>query len=175
MVLRIRRDFNCFCRYQYNKDLVNLVNCFAKTDIELPSRWDTKLDQHGKQFFIDHSNRRTSFMDPRLPYECPRIRHRQHQEILDAAPVVPPRPPNLPRHAMGSLDIPVAYNDKVVAFLRQPNIIEILKERHGSATCSRSLREKINAIRVEGTTALERLCHDLQLTILLRLVFNINK
>lgn len=56
----------------------------------------------------------------------------------------------------------------MVAFLRQPNIFEILKERHTSS--SRSLREKINAIRVEGTAALERLGHDLQLTLLLRYV-----
>lgn len=60
------------------------------------------------------------------------------------------------------------FHLKVVAFLRQPNILEILKERHGQSAVSRSLREKINAVRVEGTPALERLGHDLQLTILLR-------
>lgn len=111
-------------------------------------------------------------MDPRLPNDCPRIRNRQQQEmqLVDTAPIPPPRPPALPRPTIGSPEIPIAYNDKVVAFLRQPNILEILKERHGSATCSRSLREKINAIRVEGSSALERLGHDLQLTILLRLV-----
>lgn len=59
-------------------------------------------------------------------------------------------------------------SDQVVAFLRQPNILEILKERHGQSAVSRSLREKINAVRVEGGPALERLGHDLQLTILLR-------
>lgn len=56
----------------------------------------------------------------------------------------------------------------MIAFLRQPNILEILKERHGQSAVSRSLREKINAVRVEGVTALDRLGHDLQLTILLR-------
>lgn len=169
MVLRIRRDPNCFGRYQYNKDLVALVNCFSSQNNELPSGWETKLDSTGKQFFIDHSNRRTSFMDPRLPTECPRIRQRQQQPDLDIAPIPPPRPlSSLPRQQIGSPEIPVAYNDKVVAFLRQPNILEILKERHGSNTCSRNLREKINAIRVEGCSALERLGHDLQLTLLLR-------
>lgn len=57
---------------------------------------------------------------------------------------------------------------QVIAFLRQPNILEILRERHGQNTVSRSLREKINILRVEGVPALERLGHDLQLTILLR-------
>lgn len=78
MVMRIRRDPQCFQRYQYNKDLVALVNTFAQLSRELPSCWETKLDQSGKQFFIDHQHRRTSFMDPRLPVECPRVvRHRQ--------------------------------------------------------------------------------------------------
>lgn len=65
-------------------------------------------------------------------------------------------------------DIPVAYNDKVVAFLRQPNIIDILKERHAAVGTSQSLRDKVNAVRVEGTAALDRLSHDVHLTILLR-------
>ncbi|XP_055685027.1 E3 ubiquitin-protein ligase HECW2 isoform X2 [Lutzomyia longipalpis] len=173
MVLRIRRDANCFARYQYNKDLVALVNCFAVGDRELPSGWETKLDSSGKQFFIDHTNRKTSFMDPRVPTECPRVRHRAASEVLnDIAPVPPPRPLTLPRPPIGSPDIPVAYNDKVVAFLRQPNILEILRERQGSSGCSRSLREKINAVRVEGASALERFGHDLQLTILLSLFEN---
>lgn len=57
---------------------------------------------------------------------------------------------------------------QVIAFLRQPNIIEILRERQGQNNVSRSLREKINILRVEGVPALERLAHDLQLTMLLR-------
>jgi hypothetical protein len=166
MISRVRRDPNCFARYEHNRDLVALINCFAILNQDLPSGWETKLENGtGKQFFIDHSNRRTSFMDPRLPSECLRSRVRMEME---RAPVPPPRPPALPRLQVGSPEVPVAYNDKVVAFLRQPNILEILRERNGAATCSRSLREKINAIRVEGTTALERLGHDLQLTILLR-------
>lgn len=108
-------------------------------------------------------------MDPRLPIECARARRMMSSmEHANNPPLIPPRPTLPTRHSVGSPEapVPVAYNEKVVAFLRQPNILEILKERHGST--SRSLREKINAIRVEGTTALERLSHDLQLTILLR-------
>lgn len=175
MVIRIRRDPNTFQRYQYNKDLVALVNSFAQLSKDLPSGWETKLDHSGKQFFIDHSNRKTSFMDPRLPIECPRVaRHRQQNDVMsDVAPTPPPRPASslprsnaLPEHVT---EIPVAYNEKVIAFLRQPNILEILRERHGQSTVSRSLRDKINVLRVEGVPALERLGHDLQLTILLSL------
>lgn len=68
------------------------------------------------------------------------------------------------------LDIPIAYNDKVVAFLRQPNIFDILRERHPPVGTSSTLRDKINAIRVDGTSALDRLSHDIHLTILLRYV-----
>jgi E3 ubiquitin-protein ligase HECW2 len=163
MTNRVRRDPSLFQRYQHNRDLVALINCFAIINMDLPSQWETKLDSTGKQFFIDHIHRRTSYMDPRLPIDFSRSRRRLH----DQAPLPPPRPAALPRLHIGSPEVPVAYNEKVVAFLRQPNILEILRERHGT-TCSRSLREKINAIRVEGTTALERLGHDLQLTILLR-------
>jgi hypothetical protein len=162
MISRIRRDPTCFQRYQHNRDLVALINCFAVINADLPSEWETKIDATGKQFFIDHVHRKTSFMDPRLPIDSPRSRRR-----LNDVPTIPPRPPALPRLSVGSPEVPVAYNEKVVAFLRQPNILEILRERHGT-NCSRALREKINSIRVEGTAALERLGHDLQLTILLR-------
>lgn len=119
MVLRIRRDPNCFERYQYNKDLVALVNCFAIINKELPSGWETKLDQTGKHFFIDHSCRKTSFMDPRLPVDCPRIRHRGSNggaELMQydvTPPMPPPRPSVMPRPPIGSPEIPIAYNDKV--------------------------------------------------------------
>lgn len=115
MILRIRRDTNCFDRYQYNKDLVALVNAFAQSDRELPVGWETKLDTSGKQFFIDHANRRTSFMDPRLPIDCPRIRHYQQQleSQFETVPVPPPRPALMHRPPIGSPDIPIAYNDKV--------------------------------------------------------------
>lgn len=114
MILRVRRDSNCFERYQYNKDLVALVNCFALADRELPGGWEAKLDSGGKQFFIDHTNRRTSFMDPRLPIECPRMRH-LHQQI--EAPMPPPRPALMPRPPTSTPEIPIAYNDKVLKLI----------------------------------------------------------
>lgn len=119
MILRIRRDVNCFGRYQYNKDLVALVNCFAFLNRDLPVGWESKLDGSGKPFFIDHTNRRTSFMDPRLPIECPRIRHLQ--QPIDA-PIPPPRPALLPRPPTSSPEIPIAYNDKVTKLIESLTI-----------------------------------------------------
>lgn len=86
--------------------------------------------------------------------------------LIDEAPVPPPRPQ---QSAITTIpDIPVAYNDKVVAFLRQPNIMDILKERHSALGQNIALREKVNTIRIEGTSALQRLGHDVPLALLLR-------
>ncbi|TMW41729.1 hypothetical protein DOY81_013191 [Sarcophaga bullata] len=198
MVIRVRRDPTCFQRYQYNKDLVALVNSFAQLNRDLPSCWETKLDQSGKQFFIDHNNRQTSFMDPRLPIECPRIIRHRHQpyDSLDGncmsssnPPLPPPRPTSttsssssvstsanrqsstcktitwhimlLRRHhqhhrhiimdpalrvlvaSNGYNEVPVAYNEKVIAFLGNRILLKYYGERQGQNNVSRSLREKL--------------------------------
>ncbi|XP_045486203.1 E3 ubiquitin-protein ligase HECW2 isoform X2 [Pieris rapae] len=85
------------------------------------------------------------------------------------APTPPPRPPisSSDTYTHQTQEIPVAYNDKVVAFLRQPNIMSILRERCGG--CNNSLRDKVNTVRVEGATALARYQNDVQLTCLLSL------
>ncbi|XP_022917430.1 E3 ubiquitin-protein ligase HECW2 isoform X5 [Onthophagus taurus] len=106
-------------------------------------------------------------MDPRLPTE-PIYSSRRISDEAQGAPVPPPRPTTT-TFVPTTVDVPIAYNDKVVAFLRQPNIFDILRERHSPVGTSVSLRDKINAVRVDGTTALDRLSHDLHLTILLSL------
>lgn len=87
----------------------------------------------------------------------------------------------------------LAYNDKIVAFLRQPNIFEMLQERQPSLSRNHALRwasaascpvsdqdgandavsvcpfrEKIHYIRNEGTQGVEKLSCDADLVILLR-------
>ncbi|XP_059905337.1 LOW QUALITY PROTEIN: general transcription factor 3C polypeptide 3 [Gadus macrocephalus] len=53
-----------------------------------------------------------------------------------------------------------AYNEKIVAFLRQPNIYDILQERQPE--------EKVQLIRADGAPGLARLSGDADLVILLR-------
>ncbi|KAI9527625.1 E3 ubiquitin-protein ligase HW2, partial [Dissostichus eleginoides] len=65
--------------------------------------------------------------------------------------------------------VPVAYNDKIVAFLRQPNIVEILQERQPELARNNSLKEKVQFIRSEGVTGLARLSSDADLVMLLSL------
>ena len=61
---------------------------------------------------------------------------------------------------------------QVVAWLRQPNIMDILCERHSGLRTSPALRDKVTAIRMDGTAALDRLSHDVDLIIVLRYLLN---
>lgn len=162
MITKIRRDIVIFPRYEHNRDLVALINFFADPTKELPRGYESKLDRAGKRFFICHARKATSFIDPRLPTEATHSR-----TLADEAPVPPPRPQQ--SAVTTTPDIPVAYNDKVVAFLRQPNIMDILKERHSALGQNIALREKVNTVRIEGSAALQRLGHDVPLALLLSL------
>ncbi|XP_050678587.1 E3 ubiquitin-protein ligase HECW1 isoform X3 [Leptidea sinapis] len=181
MISKIRRDTSSFDRYQHNRDLVALVNMFSETERDLPLGWDTKIDRNGKRFFVDHVMRRTTFIDPRLPRApqtgpfSPLLPPRRRLMHHEQAPTPPPRPPisTSDAYTQHTQEIPVAYNDKVVAFLRQPNIMSILRERCGgtgaAGACTAALRDKVSAVRVEGNSALARYQNDVQLTCLLSL------
>ncbi|KAJ1200105.1 hypothetical protein NDU88_003932 [Pleurodeles waltl] len=190
MILKIRRDARNFERYQHNRDLVNFINMFADTRLELPRGWEIKTDQQGKSFFVDHNSRATTFMDPRIPLQSGRLpnhlTHKQHLQRLrsysagEASEVSRSRGASLlarPGHSLVSAirsqhqqeAVPLAYNDKIVAFLRQPNIFEMLQERQPSLARNHALREKIHYIRTEGTHGLEKLSCDADLVILLSL------
>uniref|UniRef100_A0A8C8FYJ2 HECT-type E3 ubiquitin transferase n=1 Tax=Oncorhynchus tshawytscha TaxID=74940 RepID=A0A8C8FYJ2_ONCTS len=140
-------------------------------------------------FFVDHNRRSTTFIDPRLPLQSARstglLTHRQHLsrqrshsagEVVDdmrhSNPPVMPRPSSTfsgsTRNQYQDL-VPVAYNDKIVAFLRQPNIIEILQERQPELVRNHSLKERLQFIRSEGVSGLARLSSDADLVILLSL------
>ncbi|KAH1177735.1 hypothetical protein KIL84_011437, partial [Mauremys mutica] len=190
MILKIRRDARNFERYQHNRDLVNFINTFADTQLELPRGWEIKTDQQGKSFFVDHNSRATTFIDPRIPLQNGRLpnhlTHRQHLQRLrsysagEASEVSRNRGISLLTRPGNSLvtairnqhhheSLPLAYNDKIVAFLRQPNIFEMLQERQPSLARNHALREKIHYIRTEGTHGLEKLSCDADLVILLSL------
>ncbi|XP_066517870.1 E3 ubiquitin-protein ligase HECW2 [Hoplias malabaricus] len=189
MISKVRRDAHHFERYQHNRDLVTFLNLFANKQLELPRGWEMKHDHTGKPFFVDHNCRATTFIDPRLPLQSARpsslLAHRQHLsrqrshsagEVGDdprhGGPPVLPRPSNTfnstGRNQCQDL-VPVAYNDKIVAFLRQPNIYEILQERQPEFSRNHSLREKVQFIRNEGAAGLVRLSSDADLVILLSL------
>ncbi|XP_038645039.1 E3 ubiquitin-protein ligase HECW2-like isoform X2 [Scyliorhinus canicula] len=189
MITKVRRDAHNFERYQHNRDLVSFLNLFANKQLELPRGWEMKHDHQGKPFFVDHNSRSTTFIDPRLPLQTARpsiaLVHRQHLqrqrshsagEVADdsrhAGPPIIPRPSS----TFGTISrnhnqdqMPVAYNDKIVAFLRQPNIFEILQERQPDLIRNHSLREKVQFIRSEGTSGLGRLSSDADLVMLLSL------
>ncbi|XP_021334623.2 E3 ubiquitin-protein ligase HECW2 isoform X1 [Danio rerio] len=183
MISKVRRDAQHFERYQHNRDLVNFLNLFSNKQLELPRGWEMKHDHTGKAFFVDHNCRATTFIDPRLPLQNSRssglLAHRQHlsrQRSHSAGEVGDdsrsPSPPVQGRSSRNSQYqdlVPVAYNDKIVAFLRQPNIFEILQERQPELVRNHSLREKVQFIRNEGATGLTRLSSDADLVMLLSL------
>ncbi|KTG45154.1 hypothetical protein cypCar_00017714, partial [Cyprinus carpio] len=191
MVLKIRRDARNFERYQHNRDLVTFLNRFADAQLELPRGWEIKTDPQGKSFFVDHNSRATTFIDPRIPLQNGRLpnhlTHRQHLQRLrsysagEASEVSRTRGVSLLARPGNSLvasirnqsqqePVPLAYNDKIVAFLRQPNIFEVLQERQPSLARNHSLKEKVYHIRTEGTQRLEKLSCDADLVMLLRLI-----
>uniref|UniRef100_A0AAY4BFW3 HECT-type E3 ubiquitin transferase n=1 Tax=Denticeps clupeoides TaxID=299321 RepID=A0AAY4BFW3_9TELE len=190
MILKIRRDARNFERYQHNRDLVTFLNKFADTQLELPRGWEIKTDPQGKSFFVDHNSRATTFIDPRMPLQNGRLpnhlTHRQHLQRLrsysagEASEVSRSRGASLTTRPGNSLvaairsqyqhdSVPLAYNDKIVAFLRQPNILEMLQERQPSLSRNHVLREKIHYIRIEGPQGVEKLSSDADLVILLSL------
>ncbi|XP_028992706.1 E3 ubiquitin-protein ligase HECW2 isoform X2 [Betta splendens] len=189
MISKVRRDAHYFERYQHNRDLVTFLNMFSNKQLELPRGWEMKHDHTGKPFFVDHNCRSTTFIDPRLPLQSSRstglLAHRQHlsrQRSHSAGEVVDDsRQNNLPITPRPSSTfsgssrsqyhdvVPVAYNDKIVAFLRQPNIFEILQERQPELARNHSLKEKVQFIRSEGVNGLARLSSDADLVMLLSL------
>lgn len=195
MISKVRRDAHHFERYQHNRDLVAFLNMFANKQLELPRGWEMKHDHTGKPFFVDHNCRATTFIDPRLPLQGSRtpsiLAHRQHltrQRSHSAGEVSTRRPmgedphrsspPVLPRPSSTFTSanrgqcqdiVPVAYNEKIVAFLRQPNIFEILQERQPDFNRNHALREKVQLIRTDGVSGLARLSGDADLVMLLSL------
>ncbi|XP_043921527.1 E3 ubiquitin-protein ligase HECW1 [Protopterus annectens] len=190
MILKIRRDARNFERYQHNRDLVNFVNMFADPRLELPRGWEIKTDQQGKSFFVDHNSRATTFIDPRIPLQNGRLpnhlTHRQHLQRLrsysagEASEVSRNRGASLLARPGNSLvaairnqhhqeSVPLGYNEKIVAFLRQPNIFEMLQDRQPNLSRNHALREKIHYIRTEGIHGVEKLSCDADLVMLLSL------
>ncbi|XP_070708750.1 E3 ubiquitin-protein ligase HECW1 [Pempheris klunzingeri] len=193
MILKVRRDARNFERYQHNRDLVVFLNKFADTQLELPRGWEIKTDPQGKSFFVDHNSRATTFIDPRIPLQNGRLpghlAHRQHLQRLrsysagEASDVSRSRGASLLARPGNSLVAAIrsqhhadsqqltapSYNDKIVAFLRQPNIFDMLQERQPSLSRNHALREKIHYIRTEGTQGVEKLSCDADLVILLSL------
>ncbi|XP_029314123.1 E3 ubiquitin-protein ligase HECW1 [Cottoperca gobio] len=193
MILKVRRDARNFERYQHNRDLVVFLNKFADTQLELPRGWEIKTDPQGKSFFVDHNSRATTFIDPRIPLQNGRLpghlAHRQHLQRLrsysagEASDVSRSRGASLMARPGNSLVAAIrgqhnntsqqltapSYNDKIVAFLRQPNIFDMLQERQPSLSRNHALREKIHYLRTEGTQGVEKLSCDADLVILLSL------
>ncbi|CAF0994363.1 unnamed protein product [Didymodactylos carnosus] len=172
---RIRTDPNMFKKYQHNKELVRFLNLFADPSKSLPSGWEYKIDDSGKIFFVDHAARSTTYIDPRLPTESsinmPQslsntsevVRLQDQQQTLQACASAS----NISRPSKRrEQQMPMSYNEKVVAYLRQPNIFDLLKANQLVPFTSK-LRDKVQLIRNDGIRALDNLSNAIDLSLLI--------
>ncbi|VDI22521.1 E3 ubiquitin-protein ligase HECW2 [Mytilus galloprovincialis] len=183
MIHKTRRDSKNFYRYQHNRDLVAFINLFSDSSKEMPPNWEMKFDRGGKMFFIDHNKRLTTFLDPRLPTDVPPINtdflhsnlftgRNRGVRVVDDSPRNHSSGSSQARPPLQEPDVPTTYNEKVVSFLRQPNASDILKEKYPTYASTSKLRDKVNKIQSGGTEALERMCNDLDLILLLSVFEN---
>uniref|UniRef100_A0A8C2JUA3 HECT-type E3 ubiquitin transferase n=1 Tax=Cyprinus carpio TaxID=7962 RepID=A0A8C2JUA3_CYPCA len=178
MISKVRRDAHHFERYQHNRDLVAFLNMFANKQLDLPRGWEMKHDHTGKVWkhllcllclhILDVYRLDVKYI---MVTSCFVFVLQVGDDPRHAGPAVLPRPSNTFTANRNQCQdvVPVAYNEKIVTFLRQPNIFEILQERQPELIRNHSLREKVQFIRNEGASGLARLSSDADLVILLSL------
>lgn len=75
-----------------------------------------------------------------------------------------------PLQASTSQPAIVSYEEKIVAFFKQPNIFDIIKERRSASNLLNcSSRERINQIRKGGLNTLKKYSHDVNLMMIISL------
>ncbi|KAG7232131.1 hypothetical protein INR49_009516 [Caranx melampygus] len=166
MILKVRRDARNFERYQHNRDLVVFLNKFADTQLELPRAGRSRPTPRGSRAttFIDP---RIPLQNGRLPghlahrqhlqrlrsYSAGRSSHTLFHFLSRASDVSRSRGASLMARPGNSLVAAIrsqhhgdsqqvtapSYNDKIVAFLRQPNIFDMLQERQPSLSRNHAL------------------------------------
>uniref|UniRef100_A0A914CD15 HECT-type E3 ubiquitin transferase n=3 Tax=Acrobeloides nanus TaxID=290746 RepID=A0A914CD15_9BILA len=73
IIHRIRRDPSKFDKFEQNRELVEFINLFADKTQPLPEGWQiARQGDQQQRLFIDHSSRRITLIDPRLPDEIKR-------------------------------------------------------------------------------------------------------
>lgn len=229
IINKVRRDktHSAYERFQHNKDLVGFLNKFALVDEPLPLGWEYKTDDQGKCFFIDHTRKATTYVDPRLPTDVPLynpeqrapLDHRTPASVAATTTNATPMPtaptlasgaepstparrtsseqpaarasdtsvvrtasstPSTSQAASSSSREPatpgssgaasVSYEEKIVAFFKQPNVFDLIKaKKSASSLMNSSLRDRINQIRKGGVNVLKKFGHDVNLTMMISL------
>ena len=175
IVKHIRKDPHKFIKYQHNRELVHFLCGLADRDMPLPEGWDIRTDNSGRPFFLDHTHRATTYIDPRLPVEqAPDQMARSQSNQIPTAPTR-----NVAHRSQVSLnvnrandanvavnDANIDYSDRVVAWLKQPDI-ESQLARYPQFRSSNSLGEKIKRIIRHGRPALDHYSNDVHVAQLL--------
>ncbi|VDM54822.1 unnamed protein product [Angiostrongylus costaricensis] len=140
IVHKIRKCGEMAEKYEQNRDFVAFVNLFADETQPLPANWQAS----GKNptVFIDHTARRTTLIDPRLP--PPAVERKRGR----SAP--PSRRQNLDKN--GNL-IDLASRTAEIAMLVEERLPDLAPK----------IRKKLRLIERLGTVALNQLANDVDL------------
>lgn len=175
MINKIRWDADNFNRYQHNRDLVCFLNAFSDESRRLPTGWEMRFDKSSRPFFVDHIARNTTFVDPRLPTSTPN----SQEGLLGRSVEDVDSKGHHPRSLSMSRSITRATSpegnevedmsdlEKVVCFLRQTNINDLLVQRCPELASNESLVTKVEEVASRGIEALHRFSDDVELNLLL--------
>lgn len=91
-------------------------------------------------------------------------------QLSTGSAVSPPAGLSGPSTSIPSQSSTLSYEHKIIAFLKQPNIFDLIKERRSAASLlNSSLRDRINQIRKGGVSVLKKYGHDVNLMMLISL------
>ncbi|KAJ1365451.1 hypothetical protein KIN20_025751 [Parelaphostrongylus tenuis] len=127
-------------KYEHNRDFVAFVNLFADETQPLPTNW--QASGRNPMVFIDHTARRTTLIDPRLP--LPATERKRGR----SAP--PSRRQNMDKN--GNL-VDLASRTAEIAMLVEERLPDLAPK----------IRKKLRLIERLGTVALNRLANDVDL------------
>jgi len=123
-----------------------------------------------QEFFIDHKNKRTTFLDPRLP-KSSSVNHRRRRARsapTDSDDVLIFYSEKSIKISTFYLQEELGYNEKVIKFLKLPGSIDLILSRL-THECSRpKLRRKIDTVAKIGVPALKKFVNDIDLIMALR-------
>uniref|UniRef100_A0A452TW55 Transcriptional coactivator YAP1 n=1 Tax=Ursus maritimus TaxID=29073 RepID=A0A452TW55_URSMA len=111
----------------------------------LPDGWEQGMTQDGEIYYINHKNKTTSWLDPRLD---PRFGKAMNQRISQSAPVKQP-PPLAPQSPPGGVLGSGGFSQQQQMRLQQ---LQMEKERLEAAPAELALRSQLPTLEQDGGT-----------------------
>ncbi|PAV87687.1 hypothetical protein WR25_07992 [Diploscapter pachys] len=141
---RIRSGGESIEKFEKNKDFVSFINAFADPSSPLPQGWTSV--QSNPVVFVNHTNRTTTLIDPRIPRVA---RTERAQPRGRSAPPVRRR---------------FDKNGNLLDIVSRTDEIALLAGKRLSVATADRIRKKLRLIEKIGHTAVIALANDLDLT-----------